>query len=148
MCHARGVSYNTVVWLPNALILTALLGALAVWRWRHKGAVSGLRWTGVAMLPLALYGIGLFRLTWTVGLAVSRFATGFVFRPSVWLGLILAVIAVTLIVVPGKLDRKLGDGPAKPTKQVRGGKARSSALSAEDDDMADIQEILKKHGLS
>src|SRR5581483_4857604 len=71
VCHARTVSKDTVVWLPNALILTALLGLLAWWRWRRKGPVSGLRWTGVAILPLALYAIGLFKLAWTVGLAFS-----------------------------------------------------------------------------
>src|SRR4051794_22453789 len=79
LCQAREVSYSDVVWLPNALILTALLGAFAVWRWRTKGAFSGLRWTGVALLPLALYGIGLYRLVWSVGLAGSRFVSGFVF---------------------------------------------------------------------
>ena len=60
------------------------------------------------MLPLALYAIGLFRLVWTVGLAGSRFVTGFVFRPSVWLGLFLALIAVVLIVLPSKVAGKAG----------------------------------------
>ncbi len=54
VCQARRVSYNDVVWLPNAMVMTALLAAVAVWRWRSKGPLIGMRWVGVAMLPLAL----------------------------------------------------------------------------------------------
>ncbi len=141
--------FNDVVWLPNALIMTALLGAVAVWRWRRKGAISGLRWTGVAMLPLSLYAMGLFRLFWNVAISISNFATGFVWRPSVWIGLIMAVIAVALIVLPARLDRSLpgADGTpsrsSKKTKQVSSTKSRSTG----DDDMDEIQDILKKHGI-
>jgi hypothetical protein len=139
------VSYNTFVWLPNALVLTALLAAVAVWRWRRKGALVGLRWVGVAMLPLALYALGLFQLIWTVSLAVSRFATGFVFRPSVWFGLVFALVAVALIVLPRKVERRLGGATTPAPKQITRSKGRSSA--GDDDDMREIEEILKKHGL-
>ncbi len=128
------MSYDTVVWLPNALILTALLAAVAGWRWRRKGALAGTRWAGVALLPLALYAIGLYRLVWSVGLALSRFFTGFVFRPSVWVGLALLVVAAALIVVPSRLSRR----QTGPTKQS----------APADADMADIDDILKKHGLA
>lgn len=149
MCHAGVVDYNTVVWLPNALVLTALLGAIAVWRWRAKGALVGVRWVGVALLPLALYGLGLFRLVWSVSLAVSRFGSGFAFRPSVWFGLILGVIAVAMIVVPPRLDRRLGGSSNPPAKAVSGRKtpARGKQSAGVDDEMSEIQDILKKHGL-
>jgi hypothetical protein len=142
VCHARQVSYSDVVWLPNALIMTALLAAFAVWRWRSKGPLIGLRWVGVAMLPLALYAIGLFRLVWTVGLAVSRFVTGFVFRPSVWIGLVLAVLAVGLILLPSKVAGRDGAAESKTPKALK-----VSKKSAGDDDMSEIEDILKKHGL-
>jgi predicted cobalt transporter CbtA len=140
------VSYNDVVWLPNALIMTALLAAVALWRWRSRGPLIGLRWVGVALLPLALYAVGLFRLLWTVGLAVSRFVTGFVFRPSVWLGVILAVIALVLIVLPSKIG---GRRPAVEDRKAPQSLSRSKKRSAgsDDDDMSEIQDILKKHGL-
>jgi hypothetical protein len=143
------VSKDTVVWLPNALILTALLAAFAWWRWRSKGPVSGLRWTGVAMLPLALYAVGLFKLAWTVGLAFSRFVTGFVWRPSVWLGLVLVAIALALIVLPPKLDRRTGSsGPSKQDGSDRRRALGSSPKAAPaDDEMAEIEDILKRHGL-
>ncbi len=132
-----------MVWLPNALIMTALLGALAVWRWRSKGPLIGLRWVGVAMLPLALYSVGLFRLGWKVGLATSQFLTGFVFRPSVWIGLLLGIIAVVLIVLPSKVAGRVGVDQGKSPKAVTASKKRSG----DDDDMSEIEDILKKHGL-
>lgn len=140
------MSYSTVVWLPNALIMTALLAAVAVWRWRTKGVLSGLRWTGVAMLPLALYAIGLFRLLWTVGLAVSRFLTGFAFRPSVWVGLVLLLVAAALIVVPARLR---GGSPESAPRTAKA--APPTAAKADDDDLGDIDDIddiLKRHGIA
>jgi hypothetical protein len=136
------VSYNDVVWLPNALIMTALLAAFAVWRWRSKGPLIGLRWVGVAMLPLALYAIGLFQLAWRIGLAISHFLTGFVFRPSVWVGLLLAVVALVLIVLPSKVGGRLGTDESKSAKSLPPSKKRGG-----DDDMTEIEDILKKHGL-
>lgn len=142
------MDYNTVVWLPNALVLTALLGAIAAWRWRSKGALVGLRWVGVALLPLALYGLGLFRLVWSISLAASRFASGFAFRPSVWFGLILGVIAVALIVVAPRLDRRLNEASGTAAEPVSARRpARGKKGLGEDDEMAEIQDILKKHGL-
>jgi hypothetical protein len=145
------VSLHTVVWLPNALILTAILGVFAWWRWRRRGALIGMRWVGVAMLPLALYGIGLFRLAWTVGLAFSRFVTGFVWRSSVWLGLMLALIAVILIILPTKVQGRSATDEAPATRGRRGGRPRSIGATRSgtpaDGDMAEIEDILKRHGI-
>jgi hypothetical protein len=139
------VSYNDVVWLPNALIMTALLAAVALWRWRSRGPLIGLRWVGVALLPLALYAVGLFRLLWTVGLAISRFVTGFVFRPSVWLGVILAIVALVLIVLPSKVGGRPAVADRKAPRSLSPPPKKRSAGT--DDDMSEIQDILKKHGL-
>ena len=144
------MSYNAVVWLPNALILTALLAAFAWWRWRSRGALVGVRWVGVALLPLATYAIGAYRLVWSVGLAFSRFVSGFVFRPSVWLGMALLAIAAVLIAVPSRLSGRLSADPSAASASRPGPPRRVSGRSApqDDDDMSDIDEILKKHGLA
>ena len=143
MCHSREVSYDTVVWLPNALVMTVLLGLFAWWRWRRKGLVSGLRWTGVAMLPLALYAMGLFKLGWQIGLAFSHFVTGFVWRPSVWIGLIMTVVALALILLPGKRERTGQGAPSGDKRQLTASKKKAPA----DNDMAEIEDILKRHGI-
>ncbi|MGH3471431.1 MAG: hypothetical protein ACRDPG_05215, partial [Nocardioidaceae bacterium] len=87
-------SYDSALWLANALILTALLGIIAVWRWRARGLATGLRWVGIALIPLALYFTRLLRLAWNIASEITSFVSGFVFHPTVWLGLILAVIAI------------------------------------------------------
>src|SRR6188472_3370901 len=108
------------------MVLTGLLAAFAVWRWRRKGPTVGLRWTGVAMLPLSLYAIGLYQLVWNVGRAMSHFVTGFVWRPTVWLGLVLGAVAMALIIVPGRVSRRLGgDDAAKPAAKEVTAKRRS-----------------------
>lgn len=151
------MSYSSVVWLPNALILTALLALVAWWRWRRAGALVGIRWTGIALLPLALYGIGLYRLVWTVGSAFSRFVTGFVWRPSVWFGAILLAVAAVLIVVSTRMLRTrkaagapsasgLGRASGTRTSRIQPSRAKGSS-AAPDDDMAEIQDILNRHGL-
>lgn len=147
------MSYNDVVWLPNALVMTAILGLIAYWRWRHAGTVSGLRWTGVAILPLSLYAIGAFRLVWSVGLSVSHFVSGFVFSPTVWFGLLLAVVAILLIVVPGRVDRRLAGGEQAGSASAGSSSRQSkkalkgSKAPAQDPDVAEIEDILRKHGI-
>ncbi|MGH3446182.1 MAG: hypothetical protein ACRDQA_32120 [Nocardioidaceae bacterium] len=145
-------SYDTIVWLPNALILTALL-LLATWFvWKRRGIRAGIRMFGVAMLPLALYWIGLWHLLWSIALRFSSFFSGFVFRPTVWLGCIMGVVAIALIVVPRRLSKALGSkatGGAKaqkPSKSAGKAPAKRSSSSG-DDDMADVEAILKKHGI-
>jgi hypothetical protein len=118
---------------------------VALWRWRSRGPLIGLRWVGVALLPLALYAVGLFRLLWTVGLAISRFVTGFVFRPSVWLGVILAIVALVLIVLPSKVGGRPAVADRKAPRSLSPPPKKRSAGT--DDDMSEIQDILKKHGL-
>lgn len=149
MCHARRVpSYDSVVWLPNAIVLTALLAAFTVWRWRRAGAVSGLRWSGVTLIPLALYFTGLLRLIWSIFFAVSRWATGFVFRPTVWLGVFLAVVALLLIAVPRRFRRVFGAGTSAEDRVSTAGRpARLPGDNTKDDEMAEIEEILKRRGI-
>ncbi|MGI8577706.1 MAG: hypothetical protein ACR2KG_07265 [Nocardioidaceae bacterium] len=143
-------SYDTVVWLPNALVLTGLLAAFTTWRWRRAGVVSGLRWAGVTLVPLSLYFTGLLRLIWSIFFAVSRWVTGFVFHPTVWLGVILAVIALLLMTAPGRLRRVFGAdhaaAPPRVASRRKSAKAKPDSATG-DDDMAEIEEILKRRGI-
>lgn len=141
-------SYDSTLWFANAIISTGLLGIIAVWRWRAKGIATGVRWVGIALLPLALYFTRLLQLGWNIASDISSFISGFVFRPSVWLGLILGVIAAILIIVPGRIGRAFSDDDSpSTTKALPQKSSRRPAKAPVDDDMAEINEILKRHGI-
>lgn len=149
-------SIDTVTWQALTVILTlaGLLGTVVFWRVR--GPVAGLRMLAVALLPAAAYLTGTLRLVWEVGDAVVSWALRFTFSPAVWLGLGLALVSVVLFVVTGRLRRRrrpaaepegskpLPGAPSRPPAKP----TRTTAAAEPDDDMADIEAILKKHGIS
>jgi hypothetical protein len=146
-----GVDYAT--WQALGLTLTVLGLVLSVLLWRRRGAVAGLRAAAWALIPLAAALTGTLRLAWRVGDAVVDWAVRLVLSPTVWLGVVLAGISVVLFVVSGVLRRRGADRavPAGDTKQpavTRGPQGQGRPAVAGDDDMADIEAILKKHGIA
>lgn len=152
-------SFDTFTWQALTAVLTLLGLAGTVAFWRRRGPASGLRVLALALLPVAAYLTGTLRLIWEVGDAVVSWALRFTFSPAVWLGLGLVALSVTLFVVAGRLRRRepssarSAEGPALPGKTSRrpaqpvGRRADERPVPA-DDDMADIEAILKRHGIS
>jgi len=152
-------SIDTVTWqaLTAVLTLAGLVGTGVVWRLR--GPVAGLRVLAVALLPAAAYLTGTLRLLWEVADAVVSWAVRFTFSPAVWLGLALAVVSVVLFTVTGRLRRRrsaaagsargsLPGTPSRPRAEPSGTPGAPTRTGDADDDMADIEAILKKHGIS
>jgi hypothetical protein len=152
------MSYNEVYWLPLCGGLT-LLGLIASWVvWRRRGAAAGLRWVAISLLPMAAYLTKAVRMLWQIGTAIGNFATAFIFSPQVWAGVALTGLAVVLFVVSGTLRRSgagkpraaAGAGPAGQVSGAPPGKALKPAKSkapAADDDLGDVADILRKHGI-
>lgn len=145
-------SIDSVTWQALALVLT-LAGILAtVLVWRARGAVAGLRMLGFSLLPAAAYLTGTLRLLWEVGDAVAGWAVRLVLSPTVWVGLALAVVSVVLLVVTSWLGRR--GRVARPGREpeLSAGRANRPARDPVDappgDDLADIEAILKRHGIS
>lgn len=145
-------SIDSVTWQALALVLT-LAGILAtVLVWRARGAVAGLRMLGFSLLPAAAYLTGTLRLLWEVGDAVAGWAVRLVLSPTVWAGLALAVVSVVLLVATSWLGRR-GRG-ARPAREpeLSAGRAnrpvRRPVDAPSEDDLADIEAILKRHGIS
>ncbi|SEQ17458.1 hypothetical protein [Microlunatus flavus] len=158
--------------LPLCIAL-ALVGVVvtvvAFVRGRRARALQGL---ALALAPVALYLTGLLRLVWDAVVAVVRWATGNVFDLGAWIGFGLLALCVVLWVVGGVLARRtrrrtkaaavesreqgraVGTGVA-PARQPAGrttAKAaakpgRGTAAPAEDDDMAEIEALLKSRGI-
>lgn len=138
---------DNATWQALGLTLTVLGLVVSVLLWRRRGAASGLRAAAWSLLPLAAGLTGTLRLLWEVTDSVTSWAARLVFSPAVWLGIALAVVSVVLFVVSGILRRRTPSRQAAPAAAPAGRKD-AAAVTAGDDDMAEIEALLKKHGIA
>ena len=139
---------DAATWQALGLVLTLLgLGVSAV-LWVRRGPASGLRGAAWSLLPLAAGLTGLLRLGWEITDSLARWATRLVFSPLVWLGIVVALVSGALFVVSGLLRRRGAarqPAAARPTAALPG---KRSSRGAEQDDLADVEDILRKHGIT
>ncbi len=130
----------------------------------HRGrAVQGL---ALALAPVGLYLTGLLLLVWDAVVAVVRWATGNVFDLKAWIGFGVLALCIVLWLV-GRVLARRGRRRAKavsaeskaqgqvatgrvPAGQPAGrttGKAPAKQPAAQDDDMAEIEALLKSRGI-
>lgn len=141
-------------WGALALALTALGGIYTWWALRNRGFAAAVRAAGLTLLPLAAWMTGLLQVFGTVANAFVHFFTRLVFSPLVWLGGLVFVVAFVLIGASNFVTRRQEPAPEakKPKKRSRdkpkavGPTAKTDPLI--DDEMAEIQAILKKRGIS
>jgi hypothetical protein len=164
----RVSTYDKIAWLPLCGGLTGLGLVLSYVVMRRRGLGSGLRWAAWSLLPLAAYLTGAIEMFWKMGIAIGDFAKGFVFSAQVWAGIAVAGLSAVLFVVSGTMRRrrvKQGQdkravaatgrelaprtapvattAPAKPAKAPKG-----KSAAADDDDLGDIEDILRRHGIT
>lgn len=158
-------------WLAVALVLTAIGALWTVYAWRTRGVASALRGAGLTLLAPAAYLTGTLELAGEIAVDVGDWASGIVFSPVVWTGVGLAGGGVLLFLLGGLLaTRDVGTTPR--TRAVEGGTAdgarpaapgtaarpevgrarppagqRPAAKPAADDDMDDIEAILRRRGI-
>lgn len=154
--------YEQIAWFPLCAALTGVGLVLSFLAFRRRGAIAGMRVTAWALLPIAAFLTGALQALWTIGSTIVGFVTSLVFNPSVWIGVAVTALSVVLFVVSGILrGRKLaradaaaspavGDKPAaKPVQQPAGKPAVAAPKPrTNDDDFSDIEDILKKRGIS
>jgi hypothetical protein len=144
-----------------AALTAALTVAGGIWTWiafRRRGAVNGLRALGFTLLPAAAWLTGTLEVVVEIAGSVTDWATGLVFDVFTWAGVGLAGLAVVLFVVSGFLrDRQLGRAQAGGSAPGGAGRKAPDALprtssssagrSPVDDDLADIEALLRKRGI-
>ena len=167
-------TWESIAWFPICLGLTVAGAALSVLIWRRSGVRRGLRGMAWSALPLALYLSGAIIMVGRIGSAVVQFASGFVFSPRTWAGLVLFGVAGLTFLGTGGLpmlrrgrarknrDRKgkerepeltagssgtAGGAGREPVPAAKASK-QGGVKSAVDDDLKDVEEILRKHGIS
>jgi hypothetical protein len=153
---------DDLTWGALTLTLTLIGGLWTVYAFRRRGVASGLRGAGLTLLPAAAWMTGTLEMFTDIGGAVADWATTLVFSPVVWAGIVLAGISVLLLGASGALRERgrggkpgsaLADGSTKASKK---GSKKSRELPpgsgpgapAIDDDMADIEAILRRRGIT
>jgi hypothetical protein len=148
-------------WWPWAGAMTVLLLVLTVVTWRRRGAGTGLKLLGVSLLPMAAIMLGLQHTLRLVVTAVWDFITQFVGITTAWIGLGMAALGVLLYLLGGAINaRQLSRARAGEPRAVQGetrravGPAAPSAPQdrnrkpAADDDLSDVEEILRRRGIN
>lgn len=170
------MTFDQIAWLPLCAGVTIAGLVLSFLAFRRRGAAAGTRVAAWALLPLAAYLTGALQALWTIGTTIVGFVTSLVFNPVVWAGVAVAGLSVVLFVVSGVLrGRKLAKAsqaaPAQPRAQggAKGqaqgrleGRPQAPAAPAQtgkpavaapeerksDDDFSDIEDILRRRGIS
>ena len=148
---------DDLTWGALALTLT-VLGAIYTWfAFRRRGTAAGLRGASFTLVPVALYLTRTLRLVTDIAGEVVDWAVHLVFSPTVWLGFVVAGIAVVLYVVSGFLSaRDNGSAPktqksgrtARPEELPAGQRPQSRRVMDEDPELAEIEALLRKRGIS
>ena len=150
---------DEAAWVALTLSLTVLGGIYTWFAFRSRGFVAGLRGVGFTIIPVALLLTDTLEMATKIGSAVGDWVTGFVFSPTSWLGIILAVLSVGCFVVAGFLAERgagakesgaSGDSGEKPPKELAKGKGtkKEPVLSDVDPEMAEIEALLRKRGIT
>ena len=131
-------TYDKIAWLPLCGGLTGVGLVLSYLAMRRRGIGSGLRWAAWSLLPLAAYLTGAIEMFWKMGVAIGDFATGFVFSPKVWSGIILAAVSAVLFIASGPLRRRrVNRGEEKQATEPAAGRAGRNAVRREHREPAD-----------
>jgi hypothetical protein len=145
---------NDVSWGALALSLSILGGIYTWWALRSRGVTAAVRGAGLTLLPLAAWMTGLLQVFGDIGNVLVHWLTRLAFSPTVWLGMVIAFVAVVLIGGANAVSRRVPGGKAeRRTRRVSGATPQAVTRASKqdpliDDEMAEIQAILKKRGIS
>lgn len=160
--------FNSIAWLPLCAGATGLGLVFSFLLLRRRGAVAAMRMVAWSLLPMAAYLTGAISALWTIGTTAVTFVTSLVFNPLTWAGVALAGLSVVLFMVSGVLrarklsaadsnasggateQRSARKAPQQPAAQAPAGKPAIAQPKprTNDDDFSDIEDILKRRGIS
>lgn len=155
---------------PVCIAVTVVGLFLSYLVWRRKGARSGMRGIAWSLLPTAAWATHSVHLIGQIGSAIVKFAQSFVFSAEAWAGVILIAVAVVLFLVSGGIpmlqrggksrkavgrgersaDRGLGEQGTQRGEKAAiepAAKKRPAKKTAADDDLGDIEQILRRRGI-
>lgn len=152
-------SFAGAVCLAVTIVLLVLSGIA----WKKKGARTGVRGIAWSVLPLAAYLTHALGLLGRIVSAIVQFAGAFVFSPKAWLGVILVGISALLFLVSGGIplvgwrkrrqkakarkERDRADHGGQPPAAIPPRRSQAPQ-TGDDDDLREVQDILRKRGIS
>ncbi len=146
------MSYDSAAWGALAFAISTLLGVVTFFRWRRAGLAAGLRGGAWTILPVAAWLTGVLELAFDIADSVGHWAIHLVFSPVVWLGIVLTGVSAVLFGASALVGNRRKEAAAPPALEApkRSGRGRSGGPTAGmfDEDLGDIEAILRKHGIS
>ena len=147
---------DDAAWLALTAVLTVLGALWTVRQGRRHGSAAAVRGVAITLLPPALFLTGTLKLVTRIVDAVVDWATALVFNPLLWFGIGLAGLSVVLFGVSGRMAaHRKPEAEATTDPKPVGRKQRDQLPPAQgrgapaiDDDLADIEAILKKRGIT
>lgn len=153
MCKAGTVDDAT--WLAVTAALTAVGSAWTWYALRNRGLASGVRGAAITLLFPAMYLTETTETVAEIGGSLFDWATGLVLSPLVWIGLVLFGLSGVLFVLAGFLRNRALESESKQPRSVRESSGKEALPPSSgrpepaiDDDLAEIEEILKKRGIN
>jgi hypothetical protein len=145
---------DDAAWGALTLSLTVLGGIYTWFAFRSRGFVAGLRGAGLTIIPVALLLTHTLQLVGDIGGAIGDWLLDFAFSPAAWLGIVLALVSVACFFAAGFLsnrgvgERKRDDEPSPQELTRSKGTAKQPVLSDVDAEMAEIEALLRKRGIT
>lgn len=154
---------DDVTWGALAAGLT-VVGAIYTWQaFKRRGGAAGTRGLALTLLPAAAWLTGTLELFTEIGSSIGDWAKSLIFDPFVWVGVVLAGLAVLLWVIGGFLHGRNAkkaaaartNGSAATTLSAPAARTSGSTLTTTparsttpaDDDLDDVEAILKRRGI-
>ena len=163
---------DNATWLAVTIALTAVSAVLTWLTFRRRGLSAGMLGAGITLLFPAAYLTNTLRMFTRIASAIADWGTSLVLSPVVWAGIACGGLGLLLIAASRSLaSRGIGQSAGRRTNEAgavsssgrgtlpsAGDPASSSATKSSktsgkgepvlDDDLADIEAILRKRGIS
>ncbi len=162
---------DNATWLAVTIALTAVSAVLTWLAFRRRGVPAGMLGAGITLLFPAAYLTNTLRMFTRIASAIADWGTSLVLSPVVWAGIACGGLGLLLIAASRSLaSRGIGQStgrraetgavtssgrgtlPSAPSPATSSGR-KSGRTSAKgdpvlDDDLADIEALLRKRGIS
>lgn len=152
---------DDVTWAALTLTLTGLLAVATWFLYQRRGVGAGLKGAALTLLPLAAYLTDTLRMFTRIATAVGDWATGLVFSPTVWIGIVLTGVAGLLYAAgraiearrqprarPSRRSDKLDAAADPPAPAVGSRPAKGGKSDSADDELDEIEALLRKRGIT